>query len=221
MASLKRWISWPYLQATLIIFFGTIDLLLLGMLAELGKSDWASWVQAIGSIGAIGGAFAIARSQHDKERQLDKAREAAERRKTLDTELLARTLAIKNMVQVCTFATDAARDMTAVYTGGQPIWKGDQYSAQIDRARSILDAMIAPQTDHLAVIAALSISALVGGIQSNLKNAGGSMAHTLLDESVVKVLEAYRFLDNLLKLQAKLLDICTARGLPLESIDFR
>ena len=41
----------------------------------LGPSDWASWVQAVGSIAAIYGAFQISNKQHLRERRLQKEKD--------------------------------------------------------------------------------------------------------------------------------------------------
>jgi hypothetical protein len=48
----------------------------LGIHFELTKSDWASWVQAIGSIGAIIGTFAVAKFQFDKQGRAKKSDDA-------------------------------------------------------------------------------------------------------------------------------------------------
>lgn len=65
-----------------VILFGllvTLNLVQLGIHAELSKSDWASWVQAFGSIAAIVGAIWISRIEGKRGRELRKE-EAAEKR---------------------------------------------------------------------------------------------------------------------------------------------
>jgi hypothetical protein len=64
--------------SALIILVGTwfvLDLVLLGRANDLSKSDWAAWVQAIGSIGAILVAVGVARHQSESQRQLEERKE--------------------------------------------------------------------------------------------------------------------------------------------------
>lgn len=60
MTTISAWMKNTYVITVLLIVFTVVDLVLLGRYAELSKSDWASWVQAIGSIGAIIVAFLVA-----------------------------------------------------------------------------------------------------------------------------------------------------------------
>jgi hypothetical protein len=60
MATTYIWLKNPFVMAVLLIAFTVVDLILLGRALELSKSDWASWVQAVGSIGAIIVAFVVA-----------------------------------------------------------------------------------------------------------------------------------------------------------------
>jgi hypothetical protein len=53
----------------LLLFWATVDLIILGVKAELTKSDWASWVQAVGSVLAICVALFLAGAQQRKARQ--------------------------------------------------------------------------------------------------------------------------------------------------------
>jgi hypothetical protein len=53
MTRFLQWISKPFVIASLMLFFGVLDLILLGHQLDLSKSDWSGWVQAVGSIGAI------------------------------------------------------------------------------------------------------------------------------------------------------------------------
>lgn len=66
---LRQWKLWPWRQWFLEVSGGAVlflvvgGLLWLGLKFELGKSDWASWVQALGSIAAIAGAWLIGKIQ--------------------------------------------------------------------------------------------------------------------------------------------------------------
>jgi hypothetical protein len=68
----------PYLIGGLILIFGVIDLVILGRAFDLGKADWAAWVQAVGSIGAILAAVWVSYNQHEKQREIAKQRETEE-----------------------------------------------------------------------------------------------------------------------------------------------
>lgn len=72
--------KYPYLTVAFFVFFGIIDIAILGNHYELTKSDWSGWVQAIGSIAAIIGAFWIAKNQHANERKLEKDKRRADER---------------------------------------------------------------------------------------------------------------------------------------------
>ncbi len=58
------------------VFFATVDH---AALSEVKASDWAAWVQAIGSILAIVGAFAVATYQGRAQRKGEEARRAEDR----------------------------------------------------------------------------------------------------------------------------------------------
>ncbi len=66
---LRQWKLWDWRRWALNILIGAIaipvlgGLVWLGLSLELSKSDWAAWVQALGSIAAIAGAWLIGKSQ--------------------------------------------------------------------------------------------------------------------------------------------------------------
>ena len=62
--------KYPYLTVALLLFFGIIDIAILGNRYELTKSDWSGWVQAIGSIAALGVAIYIMSRQNQHSAQL-------------------------------------------------------------------------------------------------------------------------------------------------------
>ncbi|WP_092756716.1 hypothetical protein [Rhodoferax sp. OV413] len=55
-------------------FAALLALVLCGSLADLNKSEWASWVQAVGSIGAIVGAVFVTRMQIAASQRLEEER---------------------------------------------------------------------------------------------------------------------------------------------------
>ncbi|MFM0218242.1 hypothetical protein [Paraburkholderia caledonica] len=61
---MQKWL-WGYVLA--VVAVGSI--IVVQNVFELGKGDWAAWVQAIGSIGAIVGAFQVGRRQIESGRR--------------------------------------------------------------------------------------------------------------------------------------------------------
>ena len=58
----------PRTQFGIAAIFLILDLILLGIHFELSKSDWAGWVQAVGSMGAIGCALWVFRADKQDRR---------------------------------------------------------------------------------------------------------------------------------------------------------
>ncbi|MBY0237895.1 MAG: hypothetical protein K2X55_01125 [Burkholderiaceae bacterium] len=210
MTTFFQWFKNSRIQAVLLIAFTFLDFILLGRSFELSKSDWASWVQAIGSIGAIVGAFAIAQSQH-----------ARERTKAVDAELIARTLAIRNMVQIASFSLEAAEHLVRDKQNAFNEWMADQHATRIDRLCAILDSLITPQTNHIAVLAALHISTTLIQVQHHMRHTGGAMSGTLFSECEDRITDAHRYLQELIMLQHNLEAMCTDRRVPMCDEDLR
>jgi len=60
---LRRWLLRASVVVAAVLFL--TGLVRLGLKFDLGKSDWAAWVQAVGSIAAIAGAWLIGKHQSD------------------------------------------------------------------------------------------------------------------------------------------------------------
>jgi hypothetical protein len=187
----------------------------------LSPSDWAAWVQAVGSIAAIAGAFQIAQSQHKREHQqaLDRADE--DRQAAINAELVVRTTAIQNLVQVASHALLSATHLVDKTESGTPPWDAGQYASHVEQIRVVLDSMISPSTNNLAVVASLQISLILTQIKADMQNAGGSMRDELIERSRTRVLDGYDFLTNLINLQNSLIEICKRRGALLTIDDLR
>ena len=56
--------KYPYLTVALLVFFGVVDIVILGNHYDLTKSDWSGWVQAIGSIAALAVAIFVMSRQN-------------------------------------------------------------------------------------------------------------------------------------------------------------
>lgn len=65
MATLLKLLNNPRLIFLQLLLWSVVDLIIVGNRADLSKSDWATWVQAVGSIGAIFAAFMIGARQAD------------------------------------------------------------------------------------------------------------------------------------------------------------
>ncbi|AKU21196.1 hypothetical protein ACZ75_06600 [Massilia sp. NR 4-1] len=214
-------------EALCWVFFGACVLgisrwLILYALGALGwgTPDWAAWVQAVGSIAAIVGAFLISHQQHMKAQAAEKARQKAEQKKAEDTELHARTLAAKNVVQVGSHAMEMLRGLVDSRQVDKPAWETEKYEARADQLRSILDACVAPGTDHVTAVAALAISHAITMILADMKNVGGAMTQEITMRCDQRVEDAHAFLCRLINLSAMLIAKCKARGIPLESDEF-
>jgi hypothetical protein len=83
MTTFLRWVNNPVVVVLLLTAGALTDLVLLGRAYDLGKSDWASWIQAVGSIAAIAGAFAITQVQAGQQRKLLADQSAEELRNML------------------------------------------------------------------------------------------------------------------------------------------
>jgi hypothetical protein len=81
MARIIKWLNSPFVLACLLLVGMVTDLVLLGRANDLSKSDWASWVQAVGSIAAILVSVGITNHQIRKQREADSAKEAANDRR--------------------------------------------------------------------------------------------------------------------------------------------
>jgi len=72
MTTILKWLNNAYVLGSLLALGVVVDLVAWGFAADLNKSEWASWVQAIGSILAIVGSFWIGRSQIEAQTRLAK-----------------------------------------------------------------------------------------------------------------------------------------------------
>ena len=177
--------------------------------------DWAAWVQAVGSIVAIYGSFRIASRQHKQERAADRIRRDEEKQDDLDSVVQARTLAIRNVVQVATHALQTAEIAIGHCRAPQAKWEAEPFLSKMDQLRMVLDSLITPTTEHLAVLSALQISQMLVLTSSDMRNLGGAMNAQLLERSTKRIEEGYVFLGRLIELQRKLDDLCRERGIPL------
>lgn len=63
MTTFLKWHNSPLVILVLLCTGAIVDLVLVGREFDLSKSDWASWVQAIGSIAAILFAYVLGEKQ--------------------------------------------------------------------------------------------------------------------------------------------------------------
>jgi len=58
-----KWLNSRFALYAQIVFWSGVNLILIGLACDLSKSDWASWIGAIGTVGALLGTLWIASSQ--------------------------------------------------------------------------------------------------------------------------------------------------------------
>jgi hypothetical protein len=210
--------TWAYLISGIALLCAFIAV---GRFYNLNKSDWAGWVQAVGSIVAIAGAFLISHLQYKKELQREEVRRQEARRDDLDVKLLARTYAARNLVQVSSHALDSALKLVTVYKEGWTPWEAEKNAVRVEHLRAILDRLVVATADPISVLAALGISQVLSQTQTDMNNTGGGMTVELIERSTKRVNDGFDLLNRLLGIERKLTDMCTARQLPLEADDLR
>lgn len=215
---------WKWLTHEYVLFFValilSIKLVFLGRSLGLNKSDWPAWVQAVGSVMAIVVAIIIAQEQHARDRKLDEQRRKEEQDGELDRQLLARALAVSNVVQVASHSLHAALTLVTRCKEDAAHWEREPYLNKMSQLAAVLNSLITPMTEHLAVLSALEISEILEQTRSDMSNLGGAMGPELLARSEKRINEGYDFLARLIGLKGRLDDMCRARGLPLEIEDF-
>lgn len=96
-------IRWALCVATLVGLAGTANLY------NLSSSEWASWVQAIGSIAAIVGAFTVAHNQFMREQALQ-----AERQREVERKLFRIIKAILMDIETVTQRVISTHDLSGL-----------------------------------------------------------------------------------------------------------
>lgn len=206
---------------TLVIAFLLVDLVWLGRAFDLGKSDWAAWVQAIGSIAAIFGAFIIANGQLKRDREADQRRRQDETDARVSLGLQARARAVKNMVEITTRSLNTASALVTLTENRLPQWEVAPYLLQIGQLQSVVGSMITPDTEPPAVVAALELLETLTQVAALIQNPDASTSEQLLRRTRTRIIEANYYLGTLTALQNKLDTACRERGLPLDTKDFR
>lgn len=89
MKKIITWMAKPTSRLIVLVASSTI-FIMIGAAVGLNSSEWASWVQAVGSIGAIVGSFALARHES---READKMQKTEDLFRALNLAQAAETLA--------------------------------------------------------------------------------------------------------------------------------
>jgi hypothetical protein len=187
----------------------------------LDASAWASWVQAVGSIAAILGAYHLAQNQHRHDREIELAHRQQQTDDELDAQMKARLSVVRNLVHVAGHSLGTARTAVMLAENRGVTWELDSHLAKLDQLRTILDSLIAPTTENLAVISALEISEVLALTYADLHNLGGAAAEHLVERSKKRVSDGYEFLSKVVNLQFRLQEQCRSRGIKLEIVDVR
>lgn len=128
---------WERIGYSLFAIAGIAAVIGIGVAFDLGKSDWAAWVQAVGSIAAIFSAIWISNNQHEKER-LQRAAQECE-------DSVAAFEAVAEMIQQASYFTKWATDRTANpkdTAKGYPFFpEHDETMANLEEVRSLIAAI--------------------------------------------------------------------------------
>ena len=223
-AAMNRIYRWAC--TSLIVSIGLLSslgvlLLIRAVSGILWSQEAAGWIQAIGSIAAIYGAFALSRDQHRKEALAEKSRREHEEYKSDNAELAARTLAIRNLVQIAYTGISSAQSLIAVSRSGGLPWDAEKHSTHIDQSRVVLDSLIGPNTEHLALITALNVSRTLSQVRNDMQYLGGTMHEEFLLTSTNSINNAYSMVGRLADIQTKMIEKCRKRGIPIDLDDFK
>lgn len=196
-------------------------LLLRALSATLWSQEAAGWVQALGSIAAIYGAFALSREQHRKDALAEAARRGHDAYKADNEEFSARTLAVRNLVQVAYAGLESGKKLIDHAGSDEPVWESEKYAAHIDQTRAVLDALVAPNTEHLALLTALNVSRTLNQVRYDMQYINGTKRDEVIKRCTEAINDAYSFVGRLANIQAEMIELCAARGIPIQIHDFR
>lgn len=198
---------------------------LLILIRAISKILWsqeaAGWMQAIFSVVAIYGAFLLSSQQHKRDLLAEQVRQQHEASEANDDELAVRTLAVRNLVQVAYSGLESADKLIDLAVGSEPAWEKDKYVTHMGHTRAVLDSLITPDTEHLALITALNVARTLNQVGNDMQHLGGTKREEVLLRSRDAVASAYALVGRLTNIQSKMLDLCRQRGIPVEIDDFR
>ena len=221
MKKIWKWLNNSMVLSALLAVVLISCLISLGQRYELSKSDWASWVQAIGAILAIAGAFGVASWQYDQARADEARRFVREKEDVRNAAIYARALAVRNTVQVATYALDNAREIVLRVRENQGLPEADSYFARTDHLRTVLDTHITPAAEHLAVVSALGISQVLAQVHSDMRRLPEIGRDVALQRCDKHLQRGDDLLMRLVDFQIRLDELCRDYGLPLEINDLR
>jgi type II secretory pathway pseudopilin PulG len=133
-----RWVRRALLGAACVALVLTT-----GLRAELTKSDWASWVQAVGSIAAVLAAIAVVGWQ-----------DAAARRQRVAAANVIASAILVHINQICRGIDVAAFNMINAIDS-------EQGSERLAREREFLSRLVFPSTEELLILSGAHPSAAV------------------------------------------------------------
>jgi hypothetical protein len=180
-----------------------------GLYYDWNKSEWASWVQAIGSIAALlitGFLFLIQRR--------------SEMTRALDADLFSRTLAAKNIASIAYQAVSVMDHAANEHETDTEHGVFEESAARMDHIRAILDNFVTPQTDHIASVAALQLGLFLTQASADFRNHNDAVLDHIISRSRRRVQDAERFRDRLIGHQNQLIEKCERRGIRISSQDF-
>ncbi|MEX0142028.1 hypothetical protein MRBLMS1_002871 [Massilia sp. LMS1-1-1.1] len=176
----------------------------------ISPSEWAAWVQAVGSIAALlitGGLFLLQREVEDQ--------------KAEDARLQSRTIAAQNVTSVAFQAVQAMSDAANEHEAATEHGAFEESATRLDHLRAVLDSFITPATDHVCVTASLHLGLLLTQARADFQNHNhnyGMLDH-IHTRSAERVRKAEKFRDRLIDHKSRLISKCNERGIILSGND--
>jgi hypothetical protein len=176
-----------------------------GRVLDLSKSDWAAWVQAVGSVAAIMVSFFL--FQRQREHEIQQGR---------DDELARRARAIAAVQDVAYWSLEAIDQCIRHKNGELGILTSAELTPRLDELRDMFNRFVDPSAERVIVTAAL----FFGNALQETRNDLPSRFMGRDDEGISRITTRRAQLalthDQLIRMQTALEDSCAARGIALE-----
>lgn len=173
-----------------------------GLTHGLGKSDWAAWVQAVGSILAIIVAFWIAQAQQRKTAKLEDDRCMREQFQKTVTLCTLANWAISAMKRALEHAETGGAHGTSAFNPGR-----------LDHERELLQKFVTPTDPQSSAFALSFIHALWEVRQNFDEMCGGTLRDYYLQLALSHIQQCERQLILLIHRKSALEAECTERGI--------
>lgn len=187
---------------TLLALSGFAMLVGIGLSQGLGKSDWAAWVQAIGSILAIIVAFYIAQAQQRKTAKTEDDQSLRDQLQKAKTLFLLANWAIGTMERGLHHAETDGGHGTSTFT-----------PSRLDHERELLQKFVTPTDPQSSAFALGFIHALWEVRQNFHEMCGGSLRDYYSQIALAHIQQCKTQLTSLLHRKSTLEAECARRGI--------